>query len=304
MGFVRQRNMYIFIFILFFTRLLPVDGLDFPAHGFNLISKSNRDNQVVYRVKDDEGIPVSIVSTDEPDPSDLERVAFYHKRFSDWRYMQVASMTFVFYENELEINIMPESYIYEGVDFTRYISSGLGFYYTNVLEYNFRLYINNNYPRLKGRFFSEQKLSEKILAVVESPEAAVKSAAEHNLDWEGADTSDELNKVIGSMKQEIASLRNTQASLQAKVDTLQRENQNLHGELAKMRRAVLVLHNLGIFGNINTVSINGIERIKALKEEDPDIMQEEAARILNKEGIPMSAHEIFLVYSLYFNEFK
>jgi hypothetical protein len=67
---------------------------------------------------------------------------------------------------------------------------------------------------------------------------------------------------------------------------------------------VLVLHNMGIFGNIDPVHRQGIERIIELKAENPDLPQEEAAAILHQENIPMTKHEIFLVYCVYFNEFK
>ena len=89
-----------------------------------------------------------------------------------------------------------------------------------------------------------------------------------------------------------------------RLDEVEKQDDELESAITRLRVAVLVLHNTGIFGNINPVQRQGIERIIALKKENPDMMQEEAAAILRREKTPMSIRRIFLVFDVYFNEFK
>jgi len=82
------------------------------------------------------------------------------------------------------------------------------------------------------------------------------------------------------------------------------QNLTVSQDLEKLRRAVLTFHNMGLFGTIRTINREGILRILDLKEEKPDMAQEEAAEILKREGFTISTYEIFLIYGAYFNEFK
>jgi hypothetical protein len=64
------------------------------------------------------------------------------------------------------------------------------------------------------------------------------------------------------------------------------------------------LNNRGFFGSIRLPSEEGIAKLVALKEQEPSLSIKEAAERLKSLGIEMTNKEIFLVFSVYFNEFN
>ncbi|MCF7929181.1 MAG: hypothetical protein K9L68_10315 [Spirochaetales bacterium] len=292
---------------VFLTVTMPAmaDSPHFSSKGFDLISRKQQNRQLLYKLNDERGLAFTIVSEREITRQQLEKIVYFHDIFTNWSYLEISSMTYVFYEKELEINIRPERFVYKNVDFTRYISAGLGFFHDAVTTYNFRLNIDDMYPRIEGRLTTEEELCEAILAVIQNPREAV-APQEEELSRMLA-TKEDVSGVsdhLSMLEKRIEELEAKQSEHESRLQALEDENALLHNHIDKIRKAILVLHNLGLFGNIHVVDREAIALILELKAEEPNLQQEEVARILRKEGHPLSAHEIFLVFSVYFNEFK
>ncbi|MDX9819718.1 MAG: hypothetical protein RBT16_12445, partial [Desulfococcus multivorans] len=110
----------------------------------------------------------------------------------------------------------------------------------------------------------------------------------------GLAARDELAEGISAAKSEVGQ----------KVDSLAAESAGRGREFLLLRYALLVLNNRGFFGSIRLPSEKGIERLVRMKKEEPGLSMEEAGARLKAEGIEMSGKEVFLVFSVYFNEFK
>jgi len=297
----------LFLAAIFLAVTMPAmaDSPDFSSKGFDLLSRKQQNQQLLYKLSDESGLAFTIVSEREITRPQLEQIVYFHDIFTSWSYLEISSMTYVFYEKELEINIRPERFGYKNVDFTRYISAGLGFFHDAVTTYNFRLNIDDMYPRIAGRLTTEEELCEAILAVIQDPGKAVAPLAEElsRLRATKEDVSGVSDR-LAILEKRIEELEVKHGELQSRLQALKGENALLHDHIDKIQKAILVLHNLGLFGNIHVVDRKAIALILELKAEDPDLQQEEVARILRKEGYPLSAQEIFLVFSVYFNEFK
>lgn len=308
-----MRQKKIIIMLLLFTHFITSVNADkFQEYGFTIVSKTLEKNQIIYQVSDGDGPDFTIITEDLILESNISQVIQFKNLFTDWNYLTISNMTFVFYAKEMEINIIPKTFEYKGVDFTKYISAGMSFFHTNVTEYNFRLYINDMYPRISGKLISEEKLCEEILAVIKKPTEYVEDSTDKPADTGKLENEinllkQELSKVkeeVDKLREEVAALQNEQDELVTGINSLKEEDAVLHRSIEKLRRSILILHNTGIFGNIKAVNEDGIQRILELKKENPQLLQEEAAAILRKEGIGMTLHEIFLIFSVYFNEFK
>ncbi|MCF7950374.1 MAG: hypothetical protein K9L57_01930 [Spirochaetaceae bacterium] len=293
--------------LLLFVLALPVmaDLPDFSSRGYDLLSRERQNRQIIYQLTNADGLSFTIVSEEEIKRPQLEQVAYFHDIFTNWNYLYISSMTYVFYEKELEINIRPKHFVYKNVDFAQYISAGIGFFHETVTTYNFRLNIDDMYPRIEGRLTTEEDLCEAILAAIKDPSEAVEPQAAdlYRMSATKEDVSGVSDRIAG-LEKRIDDLEAKQGELESGLQVLEDENALLHDHIEKIRRAILVLHNLGLFGNIHMVDRGAIALILELKAENPDIMQEEAARVLRKEGYNLSSHEIFLIFSVYFNEFK
>jgi len=111
----------------------------------------------------------------------------------------------------------------------------------------------------------------------------------------------EVRDSLGALKQEVEA--SFQKSSQAQ-QSLEQKVSDLSTEFQLLRYALLVLNNRGFFGTIRLPSEAGINRLVELKKQQPKLTMDEAQEKLKAEGIEMTSKEVFLVFSVYFNEFK
>jgi hypothetical protein len=282
----------------------------FEQIGLTVTSVETRGTETEYTIGDDEGLVLSVVTSGEITNTQIQEISKLREKFYSWRHLSMESMSVVFYPNETEIVIMPSSFHYGDVELAEYLPSGLVFFDNTRMEYGFRVRADKRYPRLSGVFTTEEGLAEAILDAIEvsaksekTDQATVQSQQSAALPH-GAPAATPSQTESNSLREDLQRLRVQSAKLGERLDAVEKRNEELEDAVARLRNAVLVLHNMGIFGNIDPVHRQGIERIIELKAENPDLPQEEAAAILHQENIPMTKHEIFLVYCVYFNEFK
>lgn len=90
------------------------------------------------------------------------------------------------------------------------------------------------------------------------------------------------------------------ADLAAQYDALQSRYGSLAGEVDTLRTAMLVLNNR----RGRQVNSAAVDRLLALKKQEPRLTQQQAGRMLKDEGLALSDREISLVYALYFAQFE
>ncbi len=113
----------------------------------------------------------------------------------------------------------------------------------------------------------------------------------------------ELASAVTQIQQDAAQFKGDLSAARGERDALEQDILLLKGELDDLRKAILTIHNTGIFGNIRHVDRKAIERAVSLKDKDEDITQSEMYTMLNREGYAVSEHAVFLIYALYFNEY-
>ena len=119
-------------------------------------------------------------------------------------------------------------------------------------------------------------------------------------------------------RQEIVDLENANAKLTEELEDslirqkdltneileLQRLYTSLSEEVEILRKAMITLHDKGLFGSVNIVDSEAISRILTMKDKDPKLTIEEAYSTLVKEKYSVTEYEVMLIFSVYFNEFK
>lgn len=316
-----------------------VSAQDFASVGLELVTTNSEGSEVESEVRDAEGNALNLVYEDTLSEEELELVVRFSSLFFSWKHLIIENLTYVFFADEVEMSIFPSEFEYRQHRFTEYIRSGISFYHSEDTEYAFRLRVGKHYPLVSGVLTTEEAFCEAILAVInaysvkppadaEQPEIITTpndSASEvsddaiedEKLDAIGESIKEHQSQLISledgmqQLTDEVDSLRNSQEQamqvvdeLKTRVDSLEKENEDLRRGFELLRTAVMVLHNTGIFGNINLIQRDGIKRIIELKEDDPSLSQEDVAQTLRREGISMSAHEVYLVFSVYYNDFK
>jgi hypothetical protein len=177
------------------------------------------------------------------------------------------------------------------------------------------LYIQSQDPEYIIRRFQEidrvlekigvegTELSKGIAALkkegVESLGDVTKSleAANRSIETLGRTLSNEIKEIKDGVEALTKTTETQQKSMEARFEILE-------SEFILLRYALMVLNNRGFFGSINLPAQDGIVKLVEMKKRNPALTMKEAEVRLKAEGIQMSSKEVFLVFSIYFNEFQ
>jgi len=121
---------------------------------------------------------------------------------------------------------------------------------------------------------------------------------------EAMDHFDGVEQDYRATKEDYLAIKEDYSSLKKDYAALKDDYARVVSEFEHLRNAVVVLHNRGWFGTVRDLNETGIKRVLALKKENPALTTKEMAALLKEEGVKMSGNEIFLVFSLFLNEFK
>ncbi|NCB01235.1 MAG: hypothetical protein EOM67_03590 [Spirochaetia bacterium] len=64
------------------------------------------------------------------------------------------------------------------------------------------------------------------------------------------------------------------------------------------------MHNIGVFGNLRSIDPSIIDRIITLKNQNKELTQAEAKKLLLRDRFSPTEHELFIIFALYFNEYQ
>lgn len=305
-------------------------ALDYATLGLQLKSQSKEGPYTVYQFRAPGNIEVSVsfkgAELKEPDQERLRGILAIYQNL---RILLPSSVRVIFADERAEILVIPRSFRYKEKDLAAYMPSGIQFFYTDFLEFDFRIVVENLFLRIKGQFFKEEEFAEKILAAVLNPYAYIQSQDPEYILKRFQDIEGRLDrllmegeKISTTVGQEIREVRNSLGALRQEVESsFQKSSQaqqslmeaqqslvqkvlDLSTEFQLLRYALLVLNNRGFFGTIRLPSETGINRLVELKKQQPKLTMDEAREKLKAEGIEMTSKEVFLVFSVYFNEFK
>ncbi|MFQ3619454.1 MAG: hypothetical protein SNJ78_00780 [Spirochaetales bacterium] len=307
----------------------PLYGEDFSFLGLPLPSQAREGAYTVYRFKAPEEVDITIrIKGTELSNQARERLKGLFSLYSQFTMLKIASLRLSVEVDQIEIILLPRSFVYKGRDLSTYMPSGMQFTYSDYLEFDFRIVVENLFVRIKGQYFQEPEFAEKISQAVENPYLYIQSQdpeyilrrfqeIELRLDrvmGEGIKLGDTLKAQLQEIQVQIASLKQEVSAYQTQVGSqftqfqtqqkeLQQKVETLTSEFQLLRYALLVLNNRGFFGSIRLPSEAGISRLVELKQQQPKLTMDEARERLKSEGIEMTSKEVFLVFSVYFNEF-
>ena len=103
---------------------------------------------------------------------------------------------------------------------------------------------------------------------------------------------------------EVEALKEARDAAVEQMNSLQILITDASGELQALRNAVMVFHNMGVFGSIRPIGQDVVNKVLDLKKEKPELTQKEVISTLEREGFHVSSYEMFLIFSIYFNEYK
>ncbi len=294
--------------------------------GFQEVEKRTVKDRTESRMIDPTGNPFVLIYSQKPTDADMGRVEEIWRVTSALTYITPTSLTVTLLREGFEIILIPGAFLYKGADLKESLPSGLRFFYTDYLTYDFRLTKAGLFLRITGRWINEEELAEKIVIALEDPEAYIKSQSPEyfaarleaderdiqNLLFEmerQKQATEELSASHDELNQKYERLESNHAGLAKQYEELKEELQGLSAEYAShlaifdlLRYAVLTFHNRFLFQTI-PIPREAIDRVVELKVETPALTEEEIAATLKNEGIKLKSKELKLILAVYFNEF-
>lgn len=207
----------------------------------------------------------------------------------------VSSVRVVVERDRVIAMFMPDSFVSGDTDLRAFLPSGMRFFYSGVLEYDFRIKSGDYFVRMAGTYFAERDLVDNLLAAARDPVTFIKAHDPEYIirkltDMEG--TIGAAKAEIEALKAETASLREENASLKATIGL----------ESGRVGTALLAFMNKGWFSPLAKVDPAKVASVAALRASNPGISKADALKALRAAKSPVTDWEFESIFFLLFNE--
>lgn len=293
---------------------LSAAALDLGDLEFEVTSERTEDGRRVYDGIDQYGNQLTLVGTENLNDTSRKALQVMLATFNGWEYLTIGEQRVVIKEGRTEMALIPESFVYRGTNLAEYMPSGMQFYYTTYLEYDFRMYKDRLFLRVSGQLFDEEQFCKKLKDALDNP---VRYIQTHNPDYiieqlgmissELEKTRDELAEFredYDALETEYRALEVDYLALKQDYEELETNHERLSGDAALLRNAVMAFSNGGLFKLLDPLSDDTVKAVVAAKTASPDIAAKDLASQLKDQGVDVSSKMVEIIFAVYFNDFE
>jgi len=280
-----DRRWIILILVIFISS--PLAAYDWSKKNIKVENTDQKETETLLTLKAEDNTVFNVRYKEDIEESAVDIILKLNGDFRKWKDMEVASLEFVVQKNLVQAVIIPSKYTYQDTNIIPYMPAGMLFEYTETLQYNFRINVENNFIRIEGNYISEQLLSDKIVKAIKDPVAYLTTYNPKYL----------LRKIFDSQKQI--------EELKVNYSALLESHKSLEDKHEKLKAAVMGIHNTGFLGfGDKMVSKIVLKRVLELKTANSKITKDEISKKLDAEKIEYKGNEISLILKVYYNEFE
>ena len=286
---------------------ISITALDLGDLEFEVISSRTENGQEVYEGIDQYGNELTIVGTENLTDASRKALQVMLSTFNGWKYLTIGTQRVVITEKRTEMALVPESFMYEGTDLAAYMPSGMQFYYTSYLEYDFRMYKEKLFLRLSGQLFDEEQFCEKLVKALENPILYIQT---HNPDYiieQLVSLASELEVAkndLSVLREEHDELAGDYGNLKEEYGKLEGSHDKLYGDYELLRNAVMAFSNGNIFKLLAPLEQEAIEAVIEAKKADPEATSKDVVARLKEKDIAVSPKAVAIIFAVYFNDFE
>ena len=267
---------------------------DWGSRGISLQNTEENGQDIYISLVDSTGRKFGIKYCGELVAADVDRVLSLRNSFYEWKTMKPSRIDFFVTGQVIEAAVFPESFKYKNTDMMPFLPGGMLFTHTGELSYNFRIVRNNIFVRIAGVYKDEDELGTKMIEAINDPLGYLKKR--------------DPEYFLAKLTMLEAKNRENQENydkLRADYQKSAADYQSLLAEHRKLVNAVMTLHNTGFLGfGVNEIDAKTVVRIMEIKKANTALKAETIQDQMEKEGFKVSKHEVFLVLSVYFNDFE
>lgn len=209
--------------ILSLLVVMPLFPVSFADAGLTVVSEKREGPTMVYVLKDPKGQEISAVLEGELTLQTVTGLSGIVKTFSEWKHLNVSSIKLRITPVQIGAGVIIQETVYKGITLNRHLPAGLQFFLRDTLEYDFRIAAQNNFVRLRGWYFNEEQLLNRVTDVIRNPGQFLK-----------AQDPEFLFTLISALEQDLSNLTQKYDDLLGKYNILSGEYTNL----AELHRAL------------------------------------------------------------------
>lgn len=312
---------YVCIVVCISLITLSAAALDLGDLVYEVTSSRTENGQQVFEGVDQYGNELTLVGTENLTDASRKSLQVMLSTFNAWKYLVIGTQRVVITEERTEMALIPESFVYKDINLAEFMPSGMQFYYTTYLEYDFRFYKDRLFLRMSGQLFDEEQFCKKLVQALENPVLYIQS---HNPDYileQIGMISAELEKTqqdLASFREEYEALAADHEALQGEYEALAADHKVLQGEYDLLesghntlveeynllRNAVTALSNDGLFKLLEPIGPETVDEVIQAKRASPDIPSKDLASQLKDQGIDISSKAVAIIFAVYFNDFE
>ncbi len=265
-------------------------GLSFQNAGY-IVDRQYQDSGINYAdLTDAQGHELTVgLSSAELTNNQAALLKTVVDRLYDLQYAKVENLKVVFTAGRVEIVLIPSTFSYNGMDLAQFMPSGMQFYYTDFLEYDFRLRVNQYFLRFAGRYTDEKAFADRLVDVVKNPTSFLRSQDPEYM----LQRLDTIEKALGDSTRanretlsRVAALAQQVTKLQSQLDAADSSHDALARQMQLLEYGVMVLHNRGwLFGTIYLPDRRVVEKAIEMKKANPTWTKDELAKEPREGGV-------------------
>ncbi len=211
--------------IVLILTIQPAFSVDLADYGITVQSKRTEDGATLFKAADALGQSFEILSLKEISSGQARSIVRIKDTLYSWRNMGIAQLRISLVEDRIEANVVPSSLSFGGTNFKPYLPSGMQFYIEEYIEYDFRMLVGNYVVKMRGQYFNEEQLLDKMQRAVENPIAYIQTT-----------DPEYLFEQITALSEEMEQIRSY-------ANQISQEAEDRWGEFLEMRRNYRALLN-------------------------------------------------------------
>lgn len=253
---------------------------------------------------------IPIISDATLDSQQINLIGRTFQTFFNWNELNIESAQLIFEGRKLSILIKLDQFIHNGEDISVYMPSGIQFYYETFYEYDFRMFKDGLFMRLKGQYYSKEEFLDELYNAVSDPMLYIQI---HDPSYVIRQI-DELRSENHEQDMNFTALKESHEKLTKEYITLlemhnnllneyktQVENRNIADE--KLKNGIISLGDKSFFGALKEFDADALNTIIEMKKANPAYSIKDIQTALKTKGIKVTNKLIEGVFIIYFYEF-
>lgn len=286
---------------------------DLESYNLKVKSESNVAGNIETEIESTGGMSLSIRSKKKLTEEQEDLVGRTYITFFNWKELNIESAKLVFEGRKLSIIFQIKDLTYNDVEISRFMPSGIQLYYDTFYEYDFRMFKDGLFMRLKGQYYSKAEFLEELYNAVVDPILYVQihdpSYIIRQID-QLRTQNQEQDKGLFELLEKNNELLEKHSILQQNHNELQEKHNQLQADHLKqtdiqdrLKDGIISLSNKSFFGSLNAFDKTNVEQIIEIKESTPAYTVKEVVAALKLKEIKVSSKVVEGVFIIYFDEF-